>query len=140
MEKFKLEIYKNDRGEPFPMYRSLNSIERKEIITEIANIIELQSSVELFKNIESKLLYEDYDEEFTYSLECILDSFGFSLEGKLFVVWNANDIDEFSIITMREFWEYIWYGNSDEAVILYQQEFCKVIMITHYGRVFYKTS
>lgn len=37
---------------------------------------------------------------------------------------------------LSKYWDYIWYGSSDEMVLLYFDEYEKVLLITDYGVVY----
>lgn len=110
----------------------------RNLIDEISKVLGLtESSKEIFIEIANKLASKDFDEEFTYNINSVFNEFSFPIDGDIFIVWNQNIIDKINTKTLLENWDYIWYGDSDEAVILYHREKSKLLLITHYGRVFY---
>lgn len=54
----------------------------------------------------------------------------------LFVFWNANEVDKIKVDTLKKFWEYIWYDDSDEAVIIFDSNDEKVIMVVENNTAF----
>ncbi|MGB5927205.1 MAG: hypothetical protein WBH03_03480 [Cyclobacteriaceae bacterium] len=56
---------------------------------------------------------------------------------KTLIIWSENHIDAMNSADIMEYWDSIWFGESDEAVILYSVENRGLLMITHYGRVYY---
>ena len=79
----------------------------------------------------------DFEEEFTYDIHSMFKQFNLSYEENTVVIWSENEIDKFKTNILLDNCEYIWYGVGDEAMILYQKENKKILLITHYGRIFY---
>lgn len=57
---------------------------------------------------------------------------------KFYLIWNEQqNIDMFSVSDLKKFWDYIWYGPADEALILYIPE--KIVLMIHdWGEVLVK--
>jgi hypothetical protein len=136
VEKFKEDIYLSETNQSLS---KVFSVKRKdEILSKILKIINSDRNTgNLFAEIENKLLFKDLDEEFTFDIERIFLDFKFKRDKELFVFWNKNDIDKIEANDLIEKWEYIWYGSSDDAVILFDEPNERVLMITHYGRIYY---
>lgn len=140
MENFKLDIYKSETGDFFPEIEPLNNKHKDEIINEIKNLVGLSLETEnLFVGLAEKLSKKDFDEKFTYDIHSIFKKFDLSVKETTLIIWNRNEIDEINTKILLDKWEYIWYGDSDDAIILYQKKYGKLLLISHYGRVFYRT-
>ena len=137
MEKFKFDIYLKETGNLFPEVESLNSYDRAVILSNILKLLGLNKNSELFVEIERNLSSKDFDEDYVQNINKILKGFNFETTDYLFLVWNNDDIDKVKTKVLIENWSYIWYGDSDEAVVVYDNENSKILLITHYGRVFY---
>lgn len=138
MQDFKLNIYKKDTGNELSGYTSLNLKNCKERVDEISILVGLSSQNQnLFVALEKHLQFKDFDEDDTYNIELLINDFGLSQKESFFVVWSENEIDEVNTDSLLSAWEYLWYSDSDEAIILFQRFSRKVILITHYGRIFY---
>ena len=59
------------------------------------------------------------------------------MEADVYLVWNHRNIDKMTLSCLSKYWDYIWYGSSDEMVLLYFDEYEKVLLITDYGVVYY---
>jgi len=140
MEGFKLDNYKKEKGELFPKIEILNFESQNKIFESLKNLINLSSNNEgLFFELVDKLASKDYDEDLTYNIHFIFDEFDFSRDEDVILIWNMKNADKISSKVLLDNWNYIWYGDSDEAVILYQENNRKLLLITHYGRIFYNS-
>src|SRR6478735_665851 len=137
MQDFKLDIYKEKKGTVFSGIESLGVLRIKEIAEEIFNLIGLSAlkKERFFPSIENKLAYKDFED--TYSIRSIFQELKFEDSGDLLILWDENSIDRVDTNALLDNWEYIWYDVSDDAVILYHQESKNLLLITHYGRIFY---
>lgn len=141
MEVFKLDNYKKEKGELFPKIEVLNFESQNKIFESLKNLISLSfDKDELFVELADKLASKDYDEDLTYNIHFIFDEFDFSKEEDVILIWDIKNIDKISSKVLLDNWDYIWYGDSDEAVILYQENNRKLLLITHYGRIFYNST
>lgn len=138
MEKFKLDIYEKENGHSLSGFNALEVNRRNESMNYLYKIVGISGETkDLFFDLESKLISKDFEEDFTHDIDAIFKEFGFSLNEKLIIIWNRNNFDEFDANVLINEWNYIWYGSSDEAIILFQEGMKKILLITHYGRIYY---
>lgn len=136
MQGFKLEIYQNEKGKPFTDIETLDQESSNKIIEKVHSILgtEVDGRM-LFPEIMEKLTCRDFDEDFTYNLESIFREFDINREGEVYIIWDEDSVDKTSGDNLIKNWDYIWFGESDEAVILYQEDKNSVLLINHYGRI-----
>ncbi len=138
MEKFKLDIYEKEIGRTFPKIEALDINDKNEALKKICKHIGLpKDNVDLFIELENKLPNIDFNEEFTFDIKLIFKEFSFEETGDILIIWDIDNIDKVDTKALLDNWNYIWYGSSDDAIILYQKEQNKLLLITHYGRIFY---
>lgn len=141
MEKFKLEIFKKENSEEL-RYLTLNRDDSSWIISQIFHTLggrEKFKNTDLFFNylndsLANKLLFE---EEFSSnSLKEIQVKGEIKEDSLVFVVWDLeSDIDLFRMETLINYWNYIWYDTSDEAISLFIPCSSKVLLITDHGYI-----
>jgi len=140
MEDFKKEIWKNDNLDL--AYSSLNYSE----IEEIMHDIELQYDITISFNSS---FFIDISEMFNIKLtlldinepkgfEHLISSLNLNMlsDSVVNVIWNYNGIDQFKFETIQKYWEYIWYGPSDEMCLLHFPRIQLLLMITDYGIIY----
>lgn len=58
-------------------------------------------------------------------------------EDQVFLIWNINTpVDICSVKILKKYWDYIWYGSSDEALLLFVPEKF-VLQLSDWGEVKY---
>lgn len=137
MEKFKLDIYLKETGNVFSEIEPINTQNRDAILRNIVEILGLKNNSELFVEIEKSLSSKDFDEDYIQDISKIFEIFNFKATNYLFLVWNVNDIDKIKANVLIENWSFLWYADSDDAVIVFDDENNKILLITHYGRIFF---
>ncbi len=93
----------------------------------------------LFLNIQNSLKYKDFNDEFTYEIDLIFNNFNFSNAEETYVIWDKYKADRFQTNWLLLNWKYVWYSMRDEAVILYQEKLNRLLLITHYGRIYFNS-
>jgi hypothetical protein len=51
------------------------------------------------------------------------------------VIWNYNEVDSIKCKYLKKYWDYIWYGVSDEMCLIYIPRLKKLFHITEYGTI-----
>ena len=140
MENFKLEIFnKEHKGEKF-LFQKVKDQELSNLIQELTRIVgnaEIKASIEFFNTIKLNF-NRTLQMNKTNNLKEIFKQIGLkgsSLGDVSYLIWKfPNDIDRFDLKFLINNWNYIWYGDSDDAVVIYIEN--KILMlITHYGTV-----
>lgn len=142
MENFKREIWKKD-GHHFE-YDSLNQLQIHQILDRLAKIcnasIDSIDSPAIFAKISEILGKEDIllsiNEKDGFKDMCSLLKVDVSKNSTIYVIWNYNNVDEIKTSVLQEYWDYIWYGTSDEMCLLYFSDIESLVMITDYGTIY----
>lgn len=142
MEEFKVEIWRKDNINV--RYQSLGQVEIQKIIDDIANKLKIRLSCD-------SLLFTQLSEIFIDQMillninepdgfECLISKFNLKIPGDVVVnvIWNYDSVDCFEIDVLKKYWEYIWYGTSDEMCLLYFPEISFFVILTDYGTMYYK--
>ena len=142
MEEFKVEIWRKDNINV--RYQSLGQVEIQKIIDDIANKLKIRLSCD-------SLLFTQLSEIFIDQMillninepdgfECLISIFDLNIPGDVVVnvIWNYDSVDCFEIDVLKKYWEYIWYGTSDEMCLLYFPEISFFVILTDYGTMYYK--
>jgi len=142
MENFKVENWKknNVRVE----YTSLENGEVNEIINKISKLYNLSFneinnnhfSVNILKKMNALVEISDINECNIFPKILSLLNDKPNIETNVYLVWNYNSIDRVTLSCLSKYWDYIWYGPSDEMVLLYFDEYKKALIITDYGIVY----
>ncbi len=142
MEEFKIKNWEKEKLNL--EYTSLNKFQNQQIITEIANKYSLlEDSLcdsaffikvsEIF--IKKNVLLSINDHNGFKDLISMLN-LNVSEDSYVNVIWNSNCIDQFKCYILNDYWDYIWYGPSDEMCLLYFSEIQFLILITDYGTIY----
>ena len=142
MEKFKIENW--EKNNENIEYTSLKEGDVNEIIKRISKLLHLPfneiNNNHFFVNILNKLNVHieisDINECNTFPKILSLLNGKVSMETNVYLVWSHNSIDKITLSCLSEYWDYIWYGPSDEMLLLYFDEYEKILLITDYGVVY----
>ena len=141
MEDFKKEIWEKDgyRLE----YDSLNQLQIRQILhrlTEICSIpIDNIDNPAIFTKmsdmLSKKLVLSTINETDGFKDICSLLKLNIPKNSTVYIIWNYNTIDKIKACVLQDYWDYIWYGTSDEMCLLYFPDIESLIMITDYGTI-----
>jgi len=141
MDNYKLDIFRKETAEEL-QYLSLNFEDSLWITQSIISIIDPQVSINntpsYFRFLEASLEEEvRYDQEvLKEDLGSILDLDSLKLDSLIYVVWDLESkVDLFKLDNLLNYWEYIWYDSSDEAIILFVPCIRKILLVTDHGFV-----
>lgn len=138
MEEFKIDLYTEETGDNFPKFESLNLEDAKNKIKALFDILQIEPNhSSLYSTLINNLKHVDKTDDYTYDIKTIFDDFQFDCENELLIIWDEFHIDKMSSIDIINNWDFIWYGDSDDAIILYSQINKRILLITHYGRIYY---
>ena len=143
MENFKIDILKEENIDI--KYESLNNKQVIQIITDIesqyGNIS--QEGKSFFDIIRNNLSHEEIElstinKEEGFRDLCSLFNMELKEKKEVFVLWDEQNIDIFSMSDLYYYWNYIWYGSSDECCIIYFPDNKTLFMVNDYGIVYYR--
>ena len=135
MEDFKLINYQKDKKRKFNAVKSISKINQEAILNEITSLIGCKTG-NIFSEIANSLNYVEIDD--TYNIKEVFESSDYPMSGASTIIWDINNFDVIKTNALIRDWEYIWYADSDDAIILYNSNNKKILMITHYGRIYFK--
>jgi hypothetical protein len=143
MENFKIEIWIKD-GIHIE-YNSLNRVQSMQLLDTICmnyNIIfdkDKQSSffIQLSDSLQNEISLYDINEPEGFKNLCTLLKIDIFPDQLVYVIWNFNDIDAIQSNVLKDYWDYIWYGTSDEMCLLYFSLSKQIVLITDYGSINY---
>lgn len=142
MEEFKIEIFNKENPAESFRHATLNKGDSNWIIKNVlkdARIsVDVNSTQSFFKNmtegLENQIIYGDQD--IKDLLEEYFDSAKIGNDALVFIVWDfETGVDQFKMQDILYFWDYIWYGPSDEALIVYCPSMSKLILVTDQGYI-----
>lgn len=134
MEDFKLIKYQNDRKEKFNVIKPIAKINQETILNEITSLIGCKTG-NIFSEISNSLNYIEIDD--THNIKELFERSDYPLNGTSIIMWDVNNFDIIETNALIRDWEYIWYADSDDAIIVYNSNNKKILMITHYGRIYF---
>jgi len=139
MENYKIENFLKELDIQFPTFQSLEAESRHKIIKDVCLLCKIENiKKQLFKQLQGRLGFFDLDKEGSYKISLILEKCILMHDDfDCFIIWNENDIDRIKTSDILLYWEYLWYDVSDEYVILYFQKSKRVILISHYDRIYH---
>jgi len=142
MEKFKQEIWKKNALNI--KFDSLNSMHTQSLM----NYFKLKYDIQLafsdnatfFNEVFSVLKKEEVilsiNEKNGFIQLCQLLNIDISQTDFVTIIWNLNNSDRIKLNVLLEYWEYIWYGTSDELCLLYFSKKDLFILISDYGTIY----
>ncbi len=140
MEKFKIQIFKEEKPGELFQFVTLNLEDSKWVVKNILKAGAISEEINethllyslLLESLENEILYKN--KVSATLLKKVLTTFSFSLDSICFVFWDfENGVDLFIVDDLLGNWDYIWYDTSDEAMILYFPCKEKLILITDFG-------
>lgn len=142
MEKFKLEIFKKDNAFDLP-YITLNKDDSIWIVDQISltlrdSYVKNENSFFHFLNDSLEVVFL-YNNNFSSSfLKELIIRLQLTEESLVFVVWDLDlPVDLFKLENLVDYWNYIWYDASDEAIALFFPSKNKVLLLTDHGYLKY---
>jgi hypothetical protein len=144
MEDFKREIWEKDKL--CLEYDSLSYTQIQQILnkfTVIYNIpidsIDNSSIFDKMSNLLNKeVILLNINEKDGFRDMCLLLNLNISQNSAVYIIWNYNNVDKINIYILQNYWDYIWYGSSDEICLLYFPDSESLVMITDYGTIYTK--
>lgn len=141
MEKFKREIWEKD--ELHIEYDSLDYQQIQQILYKIVKeynvTIDNLNNSSFFINmsdiLKKSVVLLDINEKDGFKDMCSLLKLNILQNSIVYVIWNYTDIDRFQACTLQKYWDYIWYGTSDEVCLLYFADIKSFVMINDYGTI-----
>ena len=103
---------------------SIDSIEDSSIFIKMSEVLK-KEVVSL--NINEKEGFKDL---------CSLLKLDISKDGTVYIIWNYNDVDKIKVYVLQQYWDYVWFGTSDEICLLYFPDIESIVMITDYGTIY----
>lgn len=142
MEEFKVDIWRKDNIDV--RYKSLNQVEKQKIIDDIAGKLKIRLSsdsilfTKLLKILIDQIILLNINEP--DGLECLVSKLNLNISEDTIVnvIWDYDSIDCFEFDKLKKYWEYIWYGTSDEMCLLYIPEVSFFVVISDYGTIYYR--
>jgi hypothetical protein len=143
MDIFKIENWKKDNK--FIDYVSLSTSEIQEKIQEIAKLCNLDFdniyNNSLFSNtlkvLHTHIVIQDINEPNTFYQILPLIKNEISMETHIYLIWDYDSVDKIKLSCLAKYWDYIWYGPSDEMVLLFIPEIQLILLVAEYGVVYY---
>ena len=141
MENFKKEIWEKDHLDL--KYSILSCSDIKKVISDIEaqyNItISLNTSlfVDISKEFKNELTLQHINEPAGFKDLVSLLNLNVLSDSIVNIIWNYNKVDQCKYETLQKYWEYVWYGTSDEMCLLHFPSIQALIMITDYGAIYY---
>ena len=141
MENFKKEIWERDNLHL--EYSSLNNLQIQQILHRLAKLCNVSvdsiSNSSIFIRISEILKKEtvllNINEKEGFKDMCSLLKLNLHIDDSTYVIWNYNNIDKISVFNLQNYWDYIWFGASDEVCLLYFSNIESLIMVNDYGTI-----
>ena len=142
MEIFKLDILKKDGIDI--KYNSLNNVQiiqiMKDIESQFGNFI-LNDKV-TFEKIrdtffQKKIELSTINKEDGFKNLCSLFNIELKEKENVFILWDKQNVDAFLMSDLYYYWNYVWYGPSDECCIIYYPNNGILLMINDYGIIYW---
>jgi len=140
MEDFKKEIWEKDHLDL--EYSPLDCSSIKNILYNIENQykISISSNSSFFKEIsmvfKNKLILHEINDSTGFENLIYLLNLDIQPKTIINVIWDYNEVDQFESATLKNYWDYIWYGPSDEVCLLDFPSHNLLVMITDYGTIY----
>ena len=141
MEDFKKEIWEKDKL--YLEYDSLNYLQIQQILCELAKLCNISvddiNDSSIFTKMSEILNKEDVllniNEKEGFKDMCSLLKMNVQQNNTIYVIWNYNNIDKIKASVLQNYWDYIWFGASDEMCLLYFSDIESLVMVTDYGTI-----
>ncbi|SHF00744.1 hypothetical protein [Dysgonomonas macrotermitis] len=141
MDAFKRQIWEKDNLNL--EYSSLNNLQTQHILYKIEKLCNISVDsindatifIKICKRLNKEYILLNINEKDGFSDLCSLLKLDMRQTSTVYVVWNYNEIDKFRASVLHYYWNYIWYGASDEMCLLYFSDIEVLVMITDYGNI-----
>jgi hypothetical protein len=142
METFKIDIWKKDKLNL--KYISLNHAKIQEVMNKIAEKYKISTEslnnsslfVKMSEILKKEIILLDINEPKGFKELIGLLQLNLSQDSLIDIIWNYNSIDQVEYSVLSDYWDYIWYGPSDEMCLLYCHSTQLIIMVTDYGTIY----
>ncbi|RYE18318.1 MAG: hypothetical protein EOP51_22205 [Sphingobacteriales bacterium] len=142
MEQFKLDIFKSETGEDLD-FTTINDVESDRVKKVMLNLLGLAdcsiTTQGLFKYLEGNIAYKtkyprsDIDGDF---MQIMLKKLNVSYPTTGYILWDmTNKVDQFDLEYLIKNWDSVWFGVSDEALMLYLPNYKIVLLMTDHGYI-----
>jgi hypothetical protein len=140
MEEYKIINFSKDFSDEKIAYESLSIDEINSLFTTVFNLETISNEINvfnLFLHDHTNVLHFEKSDS-TEGFKDFLKHFNINLYNEeVLLIWNNTKVDKFKISFLIEYWDYIWYGSSDEVVILFFPFLNKSFLITDIGNVYW---
>lgn len=145
MDEFKIEIFTEEcKNEQLCFFELLPNecLSFFDRLFDKLKITGIKESSDLFKYMANQLKQQtnkqvDTKSDFNNLINYLLKK-NFDENEDVYIVWSFPDeVDSIKLNELIKHWEYIWYGDSDDAIILFLKQSNLAILITHYGQIFW---
>ncbi|GEM_PF-1396172 len=143
MQKFKIDIYNQEKPEIRLKYKTLDKIRTQQIINKIKCILSVNENVENTQSmisiaetkLQKKIELSSINETNIIS-DIFINKGKLSENSELFIFWDFDTlIDQFELKVLIDNWEYIWYDVSDEVILIYCNLNDFLVLISERGYV-----
>ena len=143
MEDFKKEIWQKDKLHL--EYSSLNYLQIQQILDSLAKLCNVSVDsindssifIKMSEILDKKVVLLNINEKEGFKDICSSLKLNVYLNSSIYVIWNYNNIDKISLYVLQNYWDYIWFGASDEVCLLYFSDIESLIMVNDYGTIKY---
>lgn len=139
MQQYKIDLLNKELSQiNFPEYFALENEECKQLVNTISNdLLNKDIDSEFWKDIVNVLRCKQYMDVDTLKLKDVFIDCEFNCKDDIYIIWRKDEVDVMKTSLLIEYWDDIWYPPSDELVILYCGTTRKLLLITHWGNVYY---
>jgi len=141
MEDFKKEIWENDNLHL--EYNSLDSLQMQQILHKLAKLCNISVDninnssifIKMSEILKNEVVLLNINEKEGFKDMSLLLKLNAHQNNSVYVIWNYNNIDKISVDVLQNYWDYIWFGASDEMCLLYFSDIESLVMVTDYGTI-----
>ena len=141
MEEFKKEIWEKDNLHL--EYDSLNYLQIQQIQHRLAKLCNVSADsindpsifIKMSKILKKEFVLLNINEKEGFKDMCSLLKLNVHQNSSIYVIWNYNKIDKINVYVLQNYWDYIWFGASDEVCLLYFSDVESLVMINDYGTI-----
>ena len=138
MDKFKIDLFKEEYGKEFVDFKSLSEKEYTSIKDEIISKYQITDKVTIIDWLENNKTYlENLDAKDGFVLTDFLDSLSIQYSDTVYINWfHFDEIDRFNIDDINLYFDDIWFPSSDD-IDIFDKNTDWIISIRHDGIVSY---
>ena len=144
MEDFKKEIWNKDKLHL--EYSSLNNFQIQQILHRLAKLCNVSADtisdssifINMLEILKKEIVIQNINEKEGFRDMCSILKLNLHPNNSTYVIWDYNNIDMINAHNLLNYWDYVWFGASDEVCLLYFSDIESLIMINDYGTILYK--